>query len=150
MKFVKNKFAFVLSFFVLLILFSAFRFFDGPIFTPSFTVYNFDTIEQGTWIHGKIPFQNTGKQPLLISWASASNDRTVISYPNEPIAPGKWDTLYILFTSEGTRGPQNKMITVQHNGENGMSVLQLKGYVLERKNIPLPALPTPAAPMPPK
>ena len=55
-----------------------------------FTVeeYNFGTIKQGEHVTYDFSFENTGKEPLIISSAQGSCGCTVPQWPKEPITKG--------------------------------------------------------------
>lgn len=119
----------IFSFFVLFVLISSFRFFDGPVFSPKFTTFNFDTVVEGTVVYGKFPFQNTGNKPLLVEYASASDIATVAWGPKEMVPPHKWDTIFFHFNTASKSGAQKKTIIVKHSGDEQTTTLQFKGFI---------------------
>lgn len=77
-------------------------------------------------------FQNTGKQPLIIESATASCGCTIPNKPEEPIAPGEYGELDVIFRpKEGQMGQLvTKKITVIANTEPEQTYLEIKGNVL--------------------
>jgi hypothetical protein len=72
---------------------------------------------------------NTGKHPLVIYAAEAGCGCTTPEYPKAPIAPGKTGEIKVTYDAKEL-GRFSKTVTVYHNGENGMDVLEIKGMVV--------------------
>lgn len=98
----------------------------------------FDTIEQGTTVHGEYHFTNTGKEPLIIQSAHTSTGAAVADYPKEPIPPGRSAVIKLTFSTSGKMGPQSKTVVVQSNACVGTTVLRYTAYVRARVEDPLP------------
>lgn len=96
-----------------------------------FTVeeYNFGTIKQGDHVTYDFTFENTGKEPLIISSAQGSCGCTVPQWPKEPITKGGKATIHVEFNSTGKMGMQDKTVTISSNAKSGQKVLHLKGNV---------------------
>lgn len=96
-----------------------------------FTVeeYNFGTIKQGDKVTYDFSFENTGKEPLIISSAQGSCGCTVPQWPKEPITKGGKGTIHVEFNSTGKMGMQDKTVTISSNSKSGQKVLHLKGNV---------------------
>jgi hypothetical protein len=77
-------------------------------------------------------FTNTGKHPLVIYTAEAGCGCTTPEYPKAPIAPGKTGEIKVAYDAKET-GRFTKTVTVYHNGENGMDVLEIKGMVVSNQ-----------------
>lgn len=74
---------------------------------------------------------NTGKDPLLITYAKASCGCTNLKYDKEPIMPGKSSKLSVTYNGSGN-GDFKKTITVQTNADKNRTVLQIKGKVIKK------------------
>ncbi|MFM2208310.1 MAG: hypothetical protein RL213_2285 [Bacteroidota bacterium] len=96
-----------------------------------FTVeeYNFGTIKQGDKVTYDFNFENSGKEPLIISSAQGSCGCTVPQWPKEPITKGGKGTIHVEFNSAGKMGMQDKTVTISSNAKSGQKVLHLKGNV---------------------
>src|SRR4028118_1304797 len=65
------------------------------------TVYDFGKITDGEKVEFSFRFKNTGKNPLVVSEASASCGCTVPEKPDEPIRPGETGFIKVAFNSQG-------------------------------------------------
>lgn len=74
---------------------------------------------------------NSGKDPLLITYAKASCGCTNLKYDKEPIMPGKSSKLSVTYNGSGN-GDFRKNITVQTNADKNRTVLQIKGKVIKK------------------
>ncbi|MBJ7429095.1 MAG: DUF1573 domain-containing protein [Bacteroidia bacterium] len=92
-------------------------------------IYDFGTIKEGDLVNYKFKFTNTGKNPLLITNASASCGCTVPNWPKEPIAPGKSGEIDVTFNSEGKPNHAEKTVTIVANTTPTNTMLLIKGEV---------------------
>jgi hypothetical protein len=92
-------------------------------------MFDFGTIKEGELVNHKFKFTNTGKNPLLITSASASCGCTVPNWPKEPIAPGKSSEIDVTFNSEGKPNHAEKTVTVVANTSPTNTMLLIKGEV---------------------
>jgi hypothetical protein len=97
------------------------------------TVYNFGTVTDGEKVEYSFRFRNTGKNPLIVSNATASCGCTVPEKPEEPVRPGETGFIKVVFNSEGRVGPAHKTVTVISNAYPGFPLLELKGDVVAAK-----------------
>jgi hypothetical protein len=97
------------------------------------TVYNFGTVTDGEKVEYSFRFRNTGKNPLVVSNATASCGCTVPEKPEEPVRPGETGFIKVVFNSEGRVGPAHKTVTVISNAYPGFPLLELKGDVVAAK-----------------
>lgn len=89
---------------------------NGPEITFEEQSYDFGDITQDDVVEHIFKFENTGKQPLIISNAKVTCGCTVPSYPKgEAIAPGETGELTVKFNSRGKMGRQNKIIRIVSN-----------------------------------
>jgi hypothetical protein len=93
---------------------------------------DFGTIPQGHPKTVAFAFKNTGKAPLVIYIAEAGCGCTTPEYPKAPIPPGKTGEIKVTYDAKET-GYFAKTVTVYHNGENGMDVLEVKGMVVSEQ-----------------
>ena len=91
-------------------------------FTDSTTVqmidstYNFGKVTDGEKVEYNFKFRNTGKNPLIISSATASCGCTVPEKPQQAFAPGQEGTIKAKFDSKGKPvGEARKEIYVTAN-----------------------------------
>lgn len=91
----------------------------GNVMYPSENMYTFK-------------FQNTGNAPLVIESATASCGCTIPNKPEEPILPGEFGELDVIFRpKEGQMGQLvTKKITVTANTQPEQTYLEIKGNVL--------------------
>jgi len=75
-------------------------------------------------------FSNGGSADLLISQVNSSCGCTVPKFPKIPIKPGEEKEIVVTFDSEGTKGIQQKSITVVTNCQPPQTVLWIKAMVL--------------------
>ncbi len=77
-------------------------------------------------------FKNTGNVPLVIESATASCGCTIPNKPEEPIMPGEFGELDVIFRpKEGQMGQLvTKKVTVTANTSPEQTYLQIKGTVL--------------------
>src|SRR6478735_7201470 len=74
---------------------------NAPEFKFEVEEYNFGTIKQGESVTYKFNFNNTGKDPLIISEAHGSCGCTVPVWPKEPIKKGDKAQIKVTFNSTG-------------------------------------------------
>lgn len=117
---------------------------NAPDFKFEVEEYNFGSIKQGDKVTYDFSFQNTGKEPLIISSAAGSCGCTVPSYPKEPIAKGAKAVIHVEFNSTGKMGMQDKTVTLTSNAKSGSKVLHLKGNVEAPPATPAAESPAPA------
>jgi hypothetical protein len=91
-------------------------------------VSRFDTTVAGNVVNGKIPFRNNGTEPMIIAMVKTSTGAMVAWTTREPIPPGKSDTIHYKFDTRGKRGPQDKTISVEYNGDC-YQVIRVTGFV---------------------
>ena len=94
-------------------------------------MYNFGTITQGDKVHYDFKFKNTGKSPLIITNASATCGCTVPEKPKEPVKPGETGVIKVVFNSTGKIGMQDKVVTIESNGNPSKTEVHLIGEVKE-------------------
>ena len=97
------------------------------------SVYDFGKVTDGENVVFSYRFINTGKNPLIISSATASCGCTVPEKPEEPIKPGETGFLKVVFNSKGRVGPVHKEVNVVSNAYPRFPTLQLIGEVLSTK-----------------
>lgn len=96
------------------------------------SVYNFGKVTDGEKVEFNYRFRNTGKNPLIITGATASCGCTVPETPDEPIAPGEIGHIKAVFNSKGRVGEVHKEITVTSNAFPGFPQLKLEGEVVAK------------------
>jgi len=104
---------------------------NGPVIKFENTVHDYGTIIKGGDGKCTFTFQNTGKEPLVLSNVTTSCGCTVAGWSKEPILPGKKGDIQVNYTRTNTVGTISKQITVVSNATNGTIVLSIKGSVVE-------------------
>jgi Protein of unknown function (DUF1573) len=97
------------------------------------SVFDFGKVTDGEIVTQNFRFVNSGKNPLIISKASASCGCTVPEKPEAPIATGDTGYIKVKFNSAGRVGMVHKNITVEANTEAPFPDLLLKGEVIAKK-----------------
>jgi len=110
---------------------------ESPIITFRATEYDFGRVAEGAIVTHSFSFTNTGSVPLIISNASASCGCTVPTWPHGAIAPGDTGNIYVEFNTKNKNGDQNKNITIASNANPSITIVSLKGFVLNA-NVPTP------------
>ena len=92
------------------------------------TVHNFGTLEKGG--SGKAIFKmtNTGGVPIIITSAEGTCGCTDITYPKQPILPGKTVNIIVNYEAED-KGAFNKSVRLSMNIEKKDPVLHIRGVV---------------------
>ena len=93
------------------------------------SVYDFGKVTDGEKVEYSYRFKNTGKNPLIVSNATASCGCTVPEKPEEPIKPGDIGFIKVVFNSAGRVGEAHKEVTVTSNAYPAFPILLLKGQV---------------------
>jgi len=96
------------------------------------SIYDFGKVTDGEKVEYNFKFRNTGKNPLIISSATASCGCTVPEKPDAPIAPGQIGYLKVVFDSRGRVGDVHKDITVRSNAVPAFPILKLVGEVVSQ------------------
>lgn len=110
-----------------------------PAFKDSTTVqlidslYDFGKVTDGEKVEFSFRFKNTGKNPLIVSNATASCGCTVPEKPEQPIKPGEMGFIKVAFDSKGRPGAAHKEVFVTSNAYPVFPTLAIKGEVAEAK-----------------
>jgi hypothetical protein len=103
----------------------------GPTTALNFgeTSFDFGQIDEGEKVSHVYKFENTGKEPLVISNAKGSCGCTVPKWPKNPIAPGEAGEILVTFNSKGKTGKQTKRVTITANTDPAQTFLTITGNV---------------------
>ncbi|RLD21415.1 MAG: DUF1573 domain-containing protein [Bacteroidetes bacterium] len=103
----------------------------GPTTALNFgeSSFDFGTIDEGEKVSHVYKFENTGKEPLVISNAKGSCGCTVPKWPKNPIAPGESGEILVTFNSKGKTGKQTKRVTITANTDPAQTFLTITGQV---------------------
>ncbi len=102
--------------------------------------YDFKEIPEGPQVTHEFKFNNTGKEPLILSNVRASCGCTTPSWPKEPILPGKDGTILVTYNTQGRPGAFTKSITINSNSDQPDKVIYIKGEVIKaepEKSVPV-------------
>ncbi len=108
----------------------------GPTTSIKFAEYEYDfgTVKDGEKVTKIFKFTNTGKEPLVITNATASCGCTVPDWPKDAIAPGKTGEIKAVFDSKGKGtaegAAQSKTIDITANTEPTTTNLRIFGTVV--------------------
>jgi archaellum component FlaG (FlaF/FlaG flagellin family) len=91
-------------------------------------VHDFGIIPQGVPASYTFYFKNSGKEPLIITNASASCGCTQPEWTKEPIKPGQKGYIKATYNAAAA-GPFTKSVTVMSNAKRSTVVLTIKGEV---------------------
>lgn len=115
----------------------------GPEISPP-DVFDYGTITYKSSGIGKIPFTNTGDEPLLINCKSSCGC-LIPSWPKSPLMPGQTDTITIQYLTERL-GYINKAIYVNTNEVDFVTPkgdtifksynIRILGMVIKPENMP--------------
>jgi len=92
------------------------------------TTHDFGKIVQSDPASVTFTFNNTGKEPVVITAARSSCGCTVAEYTKEPVKPGASGTVKATYNSARV-GAFNKSVTVTFEGNPTPDVLTIKGMV---------------------
>ncbi|MFC1733284.1 DUF1573 domain-containing protein [candidate division KSB1 bacterium] len=76
-------------------------------------------------------FENIGENDLVISSIEATCGCTAYEYPRDPIKPGDFGEIRILFDSHGKKGIQEESLILDANIPNGYIILGISAYIPE-------------------
>lgn len=105
-------------------------------------VHDFGALAEGPDAEYIFKFKNVGKQPLIITNASASCGCTVPAWPKEPILPGKMGEVKVTFHTSGKGGqPFDKTVYIMSNAASDKDryELHIKGSVNQKTDVTAPA-----------
>jgi len=91
--------------------------------------YDFGEVAEGPKAEHDFVLTNTGKEPVVITNASAGCSCTVSEWPRQPILPGKKEKIHVVFNTAGRVGPFTKDITILSDAEQPQMFLHIKGTV---------------------
>ncbi|HYV90814.1 MAG TPA: DUF1573 domain-containing protein [Chitinophagales bacterium] len=94
--------------------------------------WDFGDIPQGTPVTHVFEYSNSGKQPLIVSQATASCGCTTPVWTKEPVMTGKSGTVSVTFNA-AREGTFIKTVTVLSNTGNP-KYLTIKGNVIAKKS----------------
>lgn len=101
-----------------------------PVISFKTKLYAEADIHEGDIVTKTFEFTNTGDAELVIYAVSAECDCLEVSYPEDPIAPGKSDYIEVSFNSKGYNGPIEKVVMVNSNARSNTDVLTIMGNVI--------------------
>lgn len=87
-------------------------------------------------------FVNSGAQPIIIRQVRTSCGCTSPEWTKQPVAPGKKGHIKVTFDPKNRPGPFNKSITITANTQPSLTILRIKGNVIEREKTVADLYPT--------
>lgn len=91
----------------------------------------FEETKQGTEVSHTFVYQNTGKEPLIISNYKVECECTKAIYSKEPVMPGEYGEITITFDTEGKSGWQYRKIQLYANTKKSPYWIQIQLKVVE-------------------
>jgi hypothetical protein len=104
---------------------------NGPVAKFDQTVHDFGELTQSSPATASFLLTNDGNEPLLISSANASCGCTNLSWPKDPILPGKSVTISATYNAAAI-GNFIKTVTVRTNASEQPVMLEIKGKVIAK------------------
>jgi len=95
------------------------------------TKKNFGFVKKGEQVKLIYEFTNTGNQPLFITDTKAECSCTKVTWPKEPILPGKSNNIEVLFDTSPTYDRQDRVVEVFSNDQKSPQKIRFKGVVLK-------------------
>ena len=92
--------------------------------------HDFGNVDQDSQNKHVFKFRNSGEEPLVISNAKGSCGCTVPNYPREPIAPGEFGEIEVVYSPGKQQNQQTKTVTITANTEPETMILRIKANVL--------------------
>ncbi|MGY6558388.1 MAG: DUF1573 domain-containing protein [Nitritalea sp.] len=105
---------------------------DGAVITFKEKEVDYGDIKHGEKVTHVFTFENTGKQPLVISNVAASCGCTTPQWPKEPILPGKTGEMKVVFDSTGKRGAQKATVRIYSNATEPIERIAIITNVMTR------------------
>lgn len=110
---------------------------NAPEITFEKTVHDYGTIVVGGDGTCYFEFENTGKEPLILSRPRSSCGCTVPTWPKQPILPGKKEEIKVTYNTK-KMGRINKSVTIYSNAKNNPVILRIKGEVAAKPKEEMP------------
>lgn len=105
----------------------------GAVITFNTSLYDYDTISQGSNGTSRFTFVNSGDEPLIIDHVTSSCGCTTPEWSKRPIMPGQKGAITVNYNTDEI-GDFRKTLVVHSNATNrGKYILRIKGVVLPRK-----------------
>lgn len=106
---------------------------NRPVISFEETTHNYGTIEYKGDGSCEFTFENTGKEPLLLTKVRSSCGCTVPeTWPKDPIKPGETGSIQVKYNTR-IKGNFTKSIRVYSNAKNSPTRLIIKGKVVMDK-----------------
>jgi hypothetical protein len=109
---------------------SAFILTGGAEFSFKDRSHKFPDSPQGVVLEHDYEFTNSGDAPLIISKYEVSCTCTKITYPKEPIMPGKSGKIHLTFNTTGKYEYQHRKVSIFSNASKKPTVIAFKVYVI--------------------
>lgn len=103
---------------------------NAPAFKFTEETWDFGQLPQGVPASHVFSYDNAGKQPLIISQATASCGCTTPEWTKEPVLPGKSGTVKVTYNA-AKEGTFTKTVTILSN-TGSAKYLTIKGNVIPK------------------
>ncbi|UKN01584.1 DUF1573 domain-containing protein [Paracrocinitomix mangrovi] len=109
---------------------SAFTLTSGAEFSFKERTFKFPDTQQGELLKHDFHFTNTGDEPLIISNYKVACTCTKITFPTEPILPGKSGVIHLTFDTTSAYDYQHRKIQIFSNAKKNPTVISFKVIVI--------------------
>ena len=109
---------------------SAFVLTDGAEFSFLDRKHKFPDTKEGILLKHDFEFTNSGDEPLIISDYKVACSCTKITFPEEPVMPGKSGVVQLTFDTNGKYGFQHRKIYITTNASKKPTVISFKVTVI--------------------
>ncbi|MBD3638408.1 MAG: DUF1573 domain-containing protein [Crocinitomicaceae bacterium] len=119
-----------LFFAIIIAMNSAFALTGGAEFSFKDRSYKFPDTPEGELLEHDFHFTNSGDSPLIISKYEVACSCTKITFPQEPVAPGKSGVIHLTFDTNGKYGFQSRKVHIYSNASKRPTVISFKVTVI--------------------
>lgn len=103
---------------------------DGAEFSFKDRLHKFPDTNEGVLLEHDFEFTNSGDEPLVIKSYEVACSCTKITYPTEPILPGKSGVVHLSFDTNGKYGFQSRKVLISSNASKKPTAIQFKVTVI--------------------
>lgn len=103
---------------------------DGAEFSFNESKHKFEDTQEGVLLEHDYHFTNTGNAPLIISNYEVACTCTKITFPKEPVSPGKSGVIHLSFDTNGKYGFQSRKVQIYSNASKKPQTLSFKVTVI--------------------
>lgn len=121
-----------MSFLLAAIFNSAFCFAQLGEFSFEKKIHKFDAAAEGSQLECTFSFTNSGKAPLIITRYEVECPCTVVTFPSEPVMPGKSGEIHVRFDSKDKIGWQYRKVRLHANTKKSPTEVEFRVKILNK------------------